>query len=98
MEATTIKKTTNDGRKQQDSTKSKSPSVTEVTELLDCMSSEINTISQIHSPIKLQVKRVTPKVTLDTSKNCFICSKILGNTELIDCPICFIKGSNNCNR
>ncbi|XP_060857446.1 histone-lysine N-methyltransferase 2A-like [Metopolophium dirhodum] len=96
MEATTIKKTTNDGRKQKDTTKSKCPSVTDVTELLDCMSTEINTISQIHSPIQLQVKRVTPKVTLDTSKNCCICSKILGKTELIDCPICFIKVHKHC--
>ncbi|XP_008186333.1 uncharacterized protein LOC100568619 [Acyrthosiphon pisum] len=98
-EATTIKKTTNDEKKQQDTTKSKSLSVnplTEVTELLDSMSTEINTISQIHSPKKSQGKRVTPKVTLDKSKNCFICSTILGKTELIDCPICFIKAHKHC--
>lgn len=100
MEATNMKKTTNDGRKQHDTTKSKSPSVNPVngvTEVFDCMSTEeINTTSQIHSPIQFQGKRVTPKV--NASKSCFICAKILGKTELIDCPICFIKGSNNFNR
>jgi len=71
--------------------------VTEVTEAFDCMSTEeINTISQIHSPIKFQRKRVSPKV--NASKSCFICSTVLGKTELIDCPICLIKGSNNFNR
>jgi len=98
IEVTTIKKTTNEGRKQQDTSKSKSPSLNSVTELLDCMSTEMITTSQIHSPIQFQAKRVTPKVTLSTSKNCCICSTILGKTEFIDCPICLVKGSNNCNR
>lgn len=98
MEGTNVKKTTNDRRKQQDSTNSKSPAVTEITELLDCLSTEINTSSQIHSPITFQGKSVTPKLTQDTLRNCFICFTILGKTELVDCPICLIKGNNNCYR
>lgn len=81
--ATTVKKTTNGSTKKQDTTRS----VNSVTESLDSLSTEIKTISPIHSTGK--------SVTQKTSKNCFICSKISGNTELIDCPICLIKGSNN---
>jgi len=91
----------NDGRKQQDRTESKCPVInplTEVSELLDCSSTEISTTSQINSPLNVQVKSVTPKVTLDTSKNCFICLKILEKTDLIGCLICSIKGNNDCNR
>ncbi|KAL5238876.1 hypothetical protein ACI65C_006286 [Semiaphis heraclei] len=95
LKATTVKITTYDRRKKQDTTKSKgSPqdlsvnSVTEVTELLDCMSTGINTVAPIHSTVK--------SVTRESSKNCFICSKILGKTELVDCPICLIKAHRHC--
>ncbi|XP_022174070.1 histone-lysine N-methyltransferase 2A-like [Myzus persicae] len=82
--ATTVKKTTNGSTKKQDTTRS----VNSVTESLDSLSTEIKTISPIHSTGK--------SVTQKTSKNCFICSKISGNTELIDCPICLIKAHRHC--
>lgn len=102
IETSTVKKTTNDRtrdrRRKRHTTKAKkSLSVNPVTESLDGSSTEINTISSIVSPPNSPVKSVTPDVTPEKSKNCFICSTITGKTELIDCPICFVRG-NNCNR
>lgn len=99
VESNTVKKTTNDKprdkRKKRQVTKSKSLPVKPVTELLDSSSTEINTISSTGSPVNSPVKIVTPDVTEEKSKSCFICSTISEKSDLIDCPICLIKGNNN---
>ncbi|XP_025208031.1 uncharacterized protein LOC112603595 [Melanaphis sacchari] len=93
IEVTTVRKTTSDRRRKQDTTKAKSLRVNSITESLDSSSTEINTISPVNSP----VKSATPEVTKETlSKMCYMCSKILENKELLDCPICLIKAHKDC--
>lgn len=91
-EATTVKRTTNDRRRKQDTSKSKSLPVNSVTEPLDCLSVDTSVISPVHSPIKSPVKSATSEVTQELSKMCYLCSKVSENKELLDCQICLIKG------
>lgn len=91
-EATIVKRTTNDRRRKQDTSKSKSLPVNPVTEPLDCLSINTSVISPVHSPIKSPVKNSTSEVTQELSKMCYLCSKVSENKELLDCQICLIKG------
>lgn len=77
-------KNKNNERKK-DTAKSNGLPVNPETEFLDCSSTEMNAISPIHSPIN---SAVTQKV----SKNCCLCSKMVKKKDLVDCPICNIRG------
>jgi len=94
VEASTVKKTTNDRtrvqRKKRVASKSKILPVTD----LDGLSTENNTKSPTVSPTNSPVKSVSPEVTQEISKNCFICSKISEDTDLIDCATCPMRGNN----
>ncbi|KAL4092007.1 hypothetical protein QTP88_026592 [Uroleucon formosanum] len=97
IETSTIKKTTNDRtrvrKKKQITTRSK---ILPVIELLDDLSTEINTKSPIVSPKNSPVKSVTIKDTQEKLRHCFICETISGKTELINCSICLTKAHRDC--
>jgi len=79
-------------KRKKDTAKSNGLPVNPETEFLDCSSTEMNAISPIHSPINSAVKHPTPAVTQEVSKNCCLCSKMVEKKDLVDCPICDIRG------
>lgn len=52
----------------------------------------MNAMSPIQSPINSAVRRPTSAVTQKISKNCYLCSKMIEKKDLVDCPICDIRG------
>lgn len=52
--------------------------VSKITELMDCWSTENVTISSMYFP--------------GTSGMCYLCSADIEMAELVDCPICYVKG------
>jgi len=96
VETSTVKKTKNDRTRIRKKKRVKSKTkILPITELLDDLSTEINTKSPIVSPKNSPVKNDIIEVTQEKLKNCFICATISEKTELIDCPICLIKGNDN---
>jgi len=53
----------------------------------------MNGVSPIHSSINSAVKHPTPAVTQEVSKNCCLCSKMTEKKDLVDCPICDVRGT-----
>lgn len=53
---------------------------------------EKSDFSPLDSPSSSPVKRLTPEILQETTNICSICTKFAPKKDLVDCPVCIIKG------
>lgn len=74
------------------------PKSTSANDLPGHSSNELIGLSGSHSLTNSPVKHAIniPEIPQEVTPSiCFICSKITVKKELVDCPICMVKGNNN---